>query len=95
MRKRYKPRKRRCPAPPDRSARLYVQIDPSLIGRFRFLLEAHDNLGIFTVVNRFKGVLLLRFSPQQRREFMEFLGSVAEAVPHTILHEAAQDDPAA
>lgn len=91
MKKRYKPRKRRCPAPPQRSARLYIRIDPSLIGRFRILLEAHDNLGIFTVVNRFKGILLLRYSPQQRREFEEFLGSISEAIPYQRLHEAAAE----
>lgn len=88
MKKRHKPRKHRCPAPPERSARIYVRIDPSQIGRFRFLLEACDNLGIFTVADKYKGVLQLRYSPQQEREFREFLDSLHESIPHEILHEA-------
>lgn len=90
MKKRYKPRKRRCPAPPERSARLYIRLDPSLIGKFRFLLESCDNLGIFTVVNKFKGILQLRYSPQQEREFKEFLESVQGMIPHTTVHEASR-----
>ena len=74
---RRKPRKRILPPPPERSARLYVRVDPAKIGLFRFLLEGHDNLGIFTVVNKFDGVLLLRFSPHQRREIDRFLKQVA------------------
>lgn len=54
-----------------------MRVDPARIGLFRFLLEGHDNLGIFTVVNKFDGVLLLRFSPHQRREVDRFLKQVA------------------
>ncbi|MGL1861203.1 MAG: DUF4911 domain-containing protein [Pseudodesulfovibrio sp.] len=75
-RSRRKPRKRICPPPPSRSERMYIRIAPSKIGLFRFLLEAHDNLGLFTVTNKFKGILQLRFSPHQRREMMKFLKGV-------------------
>lgn len=75
---RRRPRKRVCPPPPTNSERMYVQIAPSDIGLFRFLLEAHDNLGIFTVTNKFKGILQLRFSPHQRREMQAFVKGVAE-----------------
>lgn len=73
---RKRPRKRICPPPPARSERMYVRIDPAKIGLFRFLLEAHDNLGIFTVTNKFTGVLQLRYSPHQRREMKQFLNDV-------------------
>lgn len=74
---RRKPRKRLLPPPPERSARLYVRVDPAKIGLFRFLLEGHDNLGLFTVINKFDGVLLLRFSPHQRQEIRQFLKQTA------------------
>jgi hypothetical protein len=74
---RRKPRKRPCPPPPLHSARTYVRVEPSRIGLFRFLLEAHDNLGIFTVTNRFAGILQLRYSPHMRREMRAFLDAAA------------------
>jgi hypothetical protein len=52
---------------------------------FRFLLEAEDNLGIMTVVDRWGAVLMLRFSPQQERELREFLAGMQERVDFTIL----------
>lgn len=73
---RRRPRRRFLPPPPTTSERLYIRIDPSRIGLFRFLLEAHDNLGIFTVANKFTGLLMLRFSPHQRREMRSFLDAV-------------------
>jgi len=73
---RRRPRKRFCPPAPAMSERLYIRIDPSKIGLFRFLLEAYDNLGIFTVANKFTGLLQLRFSPHQSREMRQFLDSV-------------------
>ncbi|MUM76698.1 DUF4911 domain-containing protein [Pseudodesulfovibrio sp. F-1] len=74
---RRKPRKRACPPPPLHSARTYVRVEPSKIGLFRFLLEAHDNLGVFTVTNRFTGILQLRYSPHMRREMRSFLDAAA------------------
>jgi len=82
---RIKPRKRICPPPPTRSARTYVQVDPSKIGLFRFLLEAYDNLGIFTVANKFKGILQLRYSPHLRREMNDFIKSVATEMEIKVL----------
>jgi len=73
---RRRPRVRICPPPPTRSERMYIQIEPSKIGLFRFLLEGYDNIGIFTVTNKFTGILQLRYSPHQRREIKTFLGAV-------------------
>ena len=82
---RRRPRKRVCPPPPQTSGRTYVRIDPSDIGMFRFLLEGYDNLGIFTVVDKFKGILLLRYSPHLRREVQQFLKAAATEMAVDVL----------
>lgn len=73
---RRRPRKRICPPPPASSERRYIRISPAKIALFRFLLEGYDNLGIFTVTNKFTGLLQLRYSPHQRREMEIFLKAV-------------------
>ena len=52
---------------------------------FRFLLEGYDNLGIFTVVDKFKGILLLRYSPHLRREVQQFLKAAATEMAVDVL----------
>ncbi|MGJ3522655.1 DUF4911 domain-containing protein [Nitratidesulfovibrio sp. D1] len=50
---RKRPRKPAPPLPPPReSARLYARMAPRHIAMFRFLLEAQDNLGYMTVLDR-------------------------------------------
>jgi len=50
---RKRPRKPAPPLPPPRaSSRLYARIAPRHIAMFRFLLEAQDNLGYMTVLDR-------------------------------------------
>ncbi|MDR0826527.1 MAG: DUF4911 domain-containing protein [Desulfovibrio sp.] len=73
-----KKRRGRVFAPPVRSARLYVYIDPAKVGFFRFMLEAHDNLGLMTVVDRWRCALLLRFAPGREKEMREFLEAMRE-----------------
>jgi hypothetical protein len=68
-----------------RSARLYVLIDPAKVYMLRFLLEGEDNLGLMTVVDRWRAALLLRFSPQQEARMRGFLESVRELLGLTIL----------
>jgi len=87
---RRKPRKRVCPPPPQWSGRTYVRIAPSDIGLFRFLLEGYDNLGVFTVVNKFKGILLLRYSPHLAREVRTFLKAAATEMKVAILPDPPQ-----
>ncbi len=79
MRKR--PRRGKILPVPRRSGRLYVAIEPARVGMFRFLLEAADNLGLMSVVDRFGAVLQIRFSPNQEREVREFLRGMRERVP--------------
>ena len=73
-------RRGNCPAV-ERSARLYVYINPSQVHLFRFFLEGHDNLGVMTVVDRWRAALLLRFSPHQKQEVREFLDAMREFLP--------------
>ena len=84
-----KPRKGRVYPAPSRSGRLYCRIDPSMVHMFRFLLEAEDNLGLMTVVDRWGAVLMLRFSPHQERELREFLSGMRETVDFSLLPDPA------
>ena len=79
-RKKRKPRPHPLPAPPKHSSRVYVQVAIADIAMFRFLLEAMDNLSMFTVADRFKGILMLRYSPHQEREFFEFMDSIKDEI---------------
>ena len=67
--------------PAIRSARRYVYVDPSQIHLFRYFLEAEDNLGIMTVVDRWRAALLIRFSPDQESRLLESLEEMRAAVP--------------
>ncbi|SDK56996.1 protein of unknown function [Maridesulfovibrio ferrireducens] len=85
MARKRKPRPRPLPAPPKYSSRIYVQMAPSDIAIFRFFLEAMENLALFTVADRFKGVLMLRYSAHQEREFFEFMDDLKEEIDIKIL----------
>lgn len=84
-RKKRKPRPRQLPPPPEQSSRIYIRISPSDIAMFRFLMEAVDNLALFTIADRFKGILLLRYSPHQEREFFQFMKGVESEMEITYL----------
>ena len=79
-------RKGRVHAAPSRSARLYIAIDSSKVHLFRFFLESRDNLGIMTVVDRWRAVLLLRFSPHQEKEVREFLEAARQSLPFSMVY---------
>ncbi len=66
------------------SARLYLRLDPSQVHVFRFHLEAMDNLGIMSVVDRWKAVLLVRYAPGRKNDLMDFLNSLRSAVPFEL-----------
>lgn len=74
--------------PPARfSGRVYVRLPRPAIARFRFLLEARDNLGLFTTADARTGLLMVRFSPHQRREMREFLDSVRAELGLDVVFE--------
>ncbi|MDL2207726.1 DUF4911 domain-containing protein [Desulfovibrio sp. OttesenSCG-928-M16] len=78
--KRKKRRKGRVLPAPQRSARVYVYIAPDKVHLFRYLLEAEDNLGTMTVVDRWRAALALRYSPHQEQAVRLFLESVGETL---------------
>lgn len=67
----------RLPPPPQRSRRLYLRLDKDQIAMFRFLLESHAHLALFTVVNPAQNLLMLRFSPDAEAEVERFLRDVS------------------
>lgn len=91
--RRRKPRPVPCPPPPGWSDRLYLRLDRSAIALFRFLLEAHDNLALFTVADPRQALLQLRFSPHQARQVRAFLAEIARAVPHEVVFEPGDGQP--
>ena len=72
------PKKRRIrfgpvlPAP-ERSTCMYVQIAARDVAMFRFLLEAEDNLGYMSVVDRWSAALKVVFSPHQEKALRAWL----------------------
>lgn len=75
---------RRLPAP-RWSDRLYVRIEPDKVGMFRFLLEAEDNLGYMSVVDRWAAVLQVVFSPHQEQAVRRHMRAMQSLVPFTVL----------
>lgn len=85
-------RKARVLPAPLRSARVYLYIDPSKVGLFRYFLEAEDNLGIMTVVDRWRAALMVRCSPHQKEALLRFLEEARQSVPFEgPLQVAAKD----
>ena len=62
---------------------------------FRYLLEAEDNLGIMTVVDRWSAVLMVRFSPHQAGEMRAHLASMQASLEFALveLPSASEDLP--
>ena len=78
--KKQKPRLGRVLPPPQRSACLYVQIKPKDIAMFKFLLEAEDNLGYMSVVDRWSAALKVVYSPHQQKAMQAWLADTAKAL---------------
>ena len=83
--RRRRPRAVPLPPPPPRSARLYLKLARPDIALFRFLLEAHDNLAVFTVADPAAAILQVRFSPHQARQVEDFLREISDQIPHKIV----------
>lgn len=60
--------KERRPAPPCLASRvLYAEVPRNEIALYRFLLEGYDNLAVMSVVDRYRAVIKLRFTPDAER----------------------------
>lgn len=68
-----------------RGKRLLVRIGPRDVAMFRFLLEAHDNLAIFTVLERDTALLKVMFTPASHAAVLKALEAIGKTVPLQIL----------
>lgn len=83
-RKKRKPRVYPLLPAPRYSQKLFARILPEHVGMFRYLLEAEDNLGYMSVVNKYDAILSISFSPHQEREIRVFLQGMQETIPFTL-----------
>jgi hypothetical protein len=63
------------------SERLYIEVPRTEIAYLKFILEAYDNLGFFTVVDRYRAVLQVVYSIDQEQQLQELLGGLALEIP--------------
>lgn len=68
------------PPAPRRSGRLLLRLAAEDVAMFRFLLEAHDNLASFTVLERRPALLKLFFSPHRQRAVRRALAEIGRSV---------------
>lgn len=80
-----KTRCRKAFPPPVRASRLLVRIAPEKVGMFRFLLEAHDHLAVFSVLDRREALLKVIYSPHEDRRVRQALADMAETLPMAVL----------
>lgn len=80
-----RPRRRRTFAAPEWSERIFLAINPHDVHMFRYLLEAYDNLGYMSVVDRWRAVLRVSYSPHQRQEVLDVLEDMRETVAFSFL----------
>ena len=72
-------------SPAVESGRIYIRIDSRDVGMFRFLLEAEDNLGYMTVLDRWRALLKVTFSPHQSQQMRACLGGMREMLDFEII----------
>ena len=63
------------------SQRCFVRIRRRDIAYFKFILEAHDNLGVMSVVDKYEAVLRVSYAPGREEEMGEFLQGIALSIP--------------
>lgn len=85
MKKNGKNRCRKAFPPPERMFRVLVRISPEKVGMFRFLLEAHDHLGVFTVMDRREALLKVCASPHEEARLLRALADMADTLNLTLL----------
>jgi hypothetical protein len=87
-------RKRKIKFPPPlpqpvESGRIYLHIAPRDVAVFRFLLEAEDNLGYMSVLDRWRALLKVTYSPHQARQMRACLHAMREMLSFEIIGEAS------
>ncbi len=87
MSPRRKARMPRMRPPARRSARVYLRLRRQDVAKLRFLLEAHDNLGLMSILDRWEAVAVIIHSPDQTRELMTALDGFKTMLPLEILNQ--------
>ncbi len=76
------------------SSCVYLEIKASDVGMFRFLLEAYDNLALFTVLDKYTALLKVFYSPHQENEVTARLEDIRSLVAFRQIpftHSLSQD----
>ena len=66
---------------PRRSSRKLERLESSPVAMCRFWLEAHDNLALFTVLERRPALLMLLFAEESRNRVLEILKGISASLP--------------
>ena len=73
-----------APLPAARSAYLLVRLAPADTGFFRFLFEAYENLGYFTVLEPRTALLKIIFSPQHEARTRAALTEMGQSLSFCV-----------
>lgn len=65
------------------SAYLLARMDSCHVAMFRFLLEANDNMALFTVLERSPALLKIIFARESKDAVLKILDSIAKSLPVT------------
>lgn len=82
--RRRKPRDLGLLPPCTASGVLYAEIPRRQIALYRFLLEGYDNLAVMSVVDRYRAVIKLRFTPDAEhvlRRMLQVQGATLVEAP--------------
>ncbi len=62
----------------------YIEIKPHDVGMFKNLLEAYDNLALFTVLDKQKAILKAFCAKEQEKEMLERLNDMQSIIAFKI-----------
>ena len=78
--KRRSTRRYPLPAPRTWSEHLYVEVDRCDIALFKFILESYDNLAYLSVLDKYRALVRLTFSPDARKTIQALLGTLGHDI---------------
>lgn len=78
-----KSRKQRILPRPTMSQTRIVRVPADKVGLFRFILEAHDHVALFTVLDRHVALIKILFSPHEARAVEAMLQSMRSVLDVT------------
>lgn len=63
---------------------LLLRLETGDVAMFRFLLEAYDNLAMFTVLERRPALLKVFFPPENKKHVLKALAEIGSSIPVKI-----------